>query len=183
MQRSQIRNRALVLASFVCLLGLFQTGCGAAYWTGRLEPGTTLSFSRSSQELFFHDTKDNNVAIQEASYNQDTREFTLKGVQVTNMSSPVIAADAARMEQVERIMRIQYDMHRSAHEVIMLGLAKGGELGANLISGGVAALRAIPQVSGTLNTQWGSGGFSVTPSTCATCSATTQPATENQDGE
>lgn len=171
---------SLFLTFLVGVLGLVQTGCSAAYWTGRLEPGTVLSFNPATHEVFVRDTKDNNFAIEECAYNKETGEFRLKGVQVTNMSSPVIAADDARMERVERIMRIQLEMHQSAHEVIKFGLARGGEVGQAMIAGGVAALHAIPEVSGTLNTQWGSGGFTLTP-TGSTCpAATSQPCVTGQ---
>lgn len=54
----------------------------------------------------FEDSKDNNVKLAKASYNKDTGEFGLEGLEIVNNASNPIAANVEQLKIVNEQMRI-----------------------------------------------------------------------------
>jgi len=131
-------------------------GCGAKYWTGAIEPETVFSYNPWSGAVELRDTKENTIEVTDLKAGIDgTKSVSVASLRILNHSSPVIAADAARMEQVKTIMELQLELHRIFGQNAALIIATTGEAAPKILS-------ALPQV----NVNWdalGSGGVGVAP--------------------
>jgi len=95
----------------VIVVAIAATGCWAPG-----SPRTSVGFNPWTKSIEFTDTKDNRVALEEASYNNKTGAFTMKGLEIDNSASQVLR------EQVEQ-MKVWADEMRVANE----GLAIVGD--------------------------------------------------------
>lgn len=152
-----MRSALTSLASILLIsVGTCITGCNSAEWlTGRIEPVTRIAFNPVWKSVEFYDTKNNDISIVGLEFNRETGSFSVESVTVANRSSEVIAADSERMQHIVEAQRVNVELHRAIGQNIAMALAAGGDAAATLIS-------RLPDLSGTIDTPWGTGNLTTT---------------------
>jgi len=112
-----------------CLVG----GCAYA------NPGTTLKFDPLNYEVYFYDTKDNDVELAELSYNVDTGAFAMKDLKIRNNASDVREANVAQMMAF-------VEQQRAANEGIIAAFNGLAELTNMLGLATSKVIRSMPDV-------------------------------------
>jgi hypothetical protein len=172
--RGFLTATAIVLALLAgCVL---TTGCSAAYWTGRLEPGTHFTVERSANGFAatFDDTKDNNLVVDEITYDPTTKTATIKGLKLTNSSSTVIAADAARMQFVIQGQLTQVAYLQAVGTTVSGIIGAAGSAAAPILGDYFSVLKATTAVG--LTTPWGGVDLSKSYPVPVPATPTTAPA-------
>lgn len=106
----------LLLGALYAALGtggcLTQTGCSAAYWTGRLDPHTSIKVNPMDKTIEFFDDKNNDVTLKGLRSTGADGKLTsldIDELTIRNNATDVIAADAARMEQILKLQQVQVE--------------------------------------------------------------------------
>ncbi len=131
-----------VILGVLGVLALMLSGCSAEYWTGK----TTMRTELSGPGWHFIDTKDNDIELDDASFDPTTKSGKIGKLVIRNNASDPITAEIARIEAIG-----QAQMSQVAY---VSGLLQGL---SNMIS---AAGTAAPGFS-WLKSTGGGGGISI----------------------
>jgi len=123
------QRTAVYLITFaICVIPI---GCGAEYWTGRIEPVTQVKTDMWG--VSFKDTKQNDIRIAGLEVDPTTKYLKADEIIVANHSAEVIAADSERMDKVKEVMQVQVDYQRQLGMNLAMAIAAGGDAASRFL--------------------------------------------------
>ena len=126
------------------------SGCSAAYWAGKDNPGTTLRINPITRTISFANFKDSDVEIAEVTFRDGEREFTLGKFTLRDNASDVRRANVEQILAVAEAQRVQVEY-----------LAQMGRNLSDAIKSLAEVIRALPAVKARVETPVGSGELEV----------------------